>query len=101
MMRRRTKINKMITSMNYLKTEKLSIELVEIELKLLTSYNEERLHYENVAISKNKYDSKHFFRYADKHRKAKKSIGPVRGGLDLPPHRPYGRWAPGSTMHFL
>ena len=24
-----------------------------------------------------------------------------RGGLDLPPHRPYGRWAPGSTMHFF
>ena len=38
--------------MNYSKTEKLSKELVEIELKLLTGYNEERLHYENVAISK-------------------------------------------------
>ena len=62
MMRRRTKINKMITSMNYSKTEKLSKELVEIELKLLTSYNEERLHYENVAISKIKSDSKYFFR---------------------------------------
>ena len=37
MMRRRTKINKMITSMNYSKTENLSKELVEIELKLLTS----------------------------------------------------------------
>ena len=82
MMRRRTKINKMITSMNYSKTEKLSKELVEIELKLLTSYNEERLHYENVAISKIKSDSKYFFRYADKHRKTKKSIGPLNTGKD-------------------
>ena len=38
MMRRRIKINKMITSMNYSKTEKLLKELVEIEHKLLTSY---------------------------------------------------------------
>ena len=82
MMRRRTKINKMITSMNYSKTEKISKELVEIELKLLTSYNEERLHYENVAISKIKSDSKYFFRYADKHRKTKKSIGPLDTGKD-------------------
>ena len=34
MMQRRTKIHKMITSMNYSKTEKLSKELVEIEHKL-------------------------------------------------------------------
>ena len=48
MMQRRTKINKMITSMNCSKTEKLSKELIEIELKSLTSYNEKRLHYENL-----------------------------------------------------
>ena len=46
----------------------------------MTSYNEERLHYENVAISKIKSDSKYFFRYADKHRKTKKSIGPLDTG---------------------
>ena len=72
----------MITSMNNSKTEKLSKELVEIELKLLTSYNEKRLHYENFAISKIKSDSKYFFRYADKHRKTKKSIGPLDTGKD-------------------
>ena len=70
-MRRRTQINTMITSMNYSKAEKLSKELVEIELKLLTSYNEERLHCENIAVSKINSDSKYFFRYAYKHIKAK------------------------------
>ena len=35
-----------------------------------------------VAISKIKSDSKYFFRYADKHRKAKKSIDPLDTGKD-------------------
>ena len=30
-----------------------------------------------------------------------KNLETAKGGLDLPPHRPYVRWAPGSTMHFL
>ena len=35
-----------------------------------------------MKISKIKSDSKYFFRYADKHRKAKKSIGPLDTGKD-------------------
>ena len=74
MMRRRTKINKMITSMNYSKIRKLFKQLVETEHKLLTSYNDKRLYYEDAAISKIKSDSKYFFRYANEHKKAKKPL---------------------------
>ena len=77
LMRRRTKINTMLSTVNYSKSQKLIRELIDIEHKLMSSHNEERLHYENVAISRIRSDSKYFFRYADKYRKGKKCVGPL------------------------
>ena len=76
LMRRNTKINTMLSTVNYSKSQKL----IDIEHKLMSSHNEERLHYENVAISRIRSDSKYFFGYADKYRKGKKCVGPLDSG---------------------
>ena len=69
-----------------LKEENISIEMkgriekaiIEIDIKLLNSHQDERTNEEVRAIETMKTNPKHFFAYAKKHLKTKSSIGPFK-----------------------
>lgn len=78
LMRRRTKIHKQLNSeISAQRQNNLHHELVEIELSLQSSYQEERSKQEKYAVSAIKRNVKHFYSYASKFSKIRQGIGPL------------------------
>ena len=62
LMRKRTKLSRII-----LRTPQIISQLLSIEEQINSSHLEEKIHEEHVAVSKIKVDPKHFFRYAKRY----------------------------------
>ena len=71
-MRKRTKLSRII-----LRTPQIISQLLYIEEQISSSHLKEKIHEEQVAVSKIKADPKHFFRYAKRYSICKQEVGPL------------------------
>ena len=69
---------KLLSAKNESKITKINEELVEIQAKLLKSHENERIMNEKNLASEIKKNAKLFFKYANKFRKTKDCIGPLK-----------------------
>ena len=85
LLRNKKKLKTRLKKENITKEKKDHIEqsLADIDLKLLNSHKIERSNEENFALENMKTNPKHFFAYAKKHLKTKKSIGPFKLNEEL------------------
>ena len=80
LMRRRTKVNKKLsTPVTPSQRDKLTTELIDIERNLQKSYKAENSEMEHKAVDAIKKNSKYFFSYARKFSKVTVGIGPLIG----------------------
>ena len=77
LMRKRTKLNRII-----LRMPQIISQLLSIEEQISSSHLKEKIHEEHVAVSKIKVDPKHFFRYAKRYSICKQEVGPLLNPLN-------------------
>ena len=77
LMRKRTKLSKII-----LRTPQIITQLLSIEEQISSSHLKEKIHEEHVAVSKIKVDPKHFFRCAKRYSICKQEVGPLLNPLN-------------------
>ena len=68
-MRKRRKLKMCFSKQGVSRRAKIKEQLINIELELLKSYNDEQTHDENLAIDRIKSDPNNFFKYAKKFSK--------------------------------
>ena len=75
-MRKRRKLKMCFNKQGFSRREKIKEELVNIELELLKSHNDEQTHDENLAIDK--ADPNYFYKYAKKFSKTGTEVAPLQ-----------------------
>ena len=76
-MRKRTKLSRIILS-----TPQIISQLLSIEEQISSRHFKEKIHEEHVAVSKIEVDPKNFFRYAKRYSICKQDIGPLVNPLN-------------------
>ena len=79
LMKRRSRINKRLLNMTSIsRKDKLTKELIQIEMKLQESRKNSTIYEEQKAIKSIKKNSKYFFTYAKKFSKVRQGVGPLK-----------------------
>ena len=80
-MRKRRKLKMCFSKQGVSRRAKIKEQLINIELELLKSHNDEQTHDENLAmpIDRIKSDPNYFFKYAKKFSKTGTEVGPLQG----------------------
>ena len=74
---KRTKLGRII-----LRTPQIISQVLYIEEQISSSHLKEKIYEEHVAVSKTKFDPKHFFRYAKRYSISKQEAGPLLNPLN-------------------
>ena len=69
-------------SRTILRTPQIMSQLLYIEEEISSRHLKEKIHEEHVAVSKIKFDPKHFFRYAKRYSICKQEVGPLLNPLN-------------------
>ena len=78
LMRKRRKLKMCFSKQGVSRRAKIKDQLINIELQLLKSHNDEQTHDENLAIDRIKSDPNYFFKYAKKFSKTGTEVGPLQ-----------------------
>ena len=78
LMRKRRKLKMCFSKQGVSRRAKIKDQLINIELELLKSHNDEQTHDENLAIDRIKFYSNYFFKYAKKFSKTGTEVGPLQ-----------------------
>ena len=78
LMRRRRRLKMCFNKQSFSRREKIKEQLVNIELELLKSHNDEKTHGKILAIDRIKSEPNYFFKYAKKFSKTSTEVGPLQ-----------------------